>query len=282
MGRKAIQDLVQLSDDALFSEMEIGLNLCLINARRIQADAVLLSDNKRERGARILQLAAQEEAAKVLILVDAVRCPPKRPEFPRQLQKFTDHLAKGIYAEYCATKPATFGQAREWVERERKEFYLDGPNDVDWIFYNDILRRREDTIYVDYQELDGGHEWHDPAFGGAARLSAGVFFTSSVLRLTDAMSNTGCLTAAALAEMASMWREVEMQDDFSWVALRDLNVETLNILKAKALLVDRPAEEYSTIGNDWLFPLWSLDLRTDKVKQSELRAIQESWQVDPI
>jgi hypothetical protein len=56
------------------------------------------------------------------------------------------------------------------VDRERKEFYLDGPNDVDWIFYNDILRTREETIYVDFVENDGQHVWHDPTVLDELRL----------------------------------------------------------------------------------------------------------------
>lgn len=277
MKRKAIPDLAQLSDKQLFLELETGLSLCAANAQRIEADAALLFDNKRERGARILRLAAEEEAAKVLILLDVVRCPRNKPlEFSSQLKNFTEHLAKGIYAQYCNTKPLKFEDVREWVELERKQFYLDGPNGVDWIFDNDILRRREDTIYVDYYESDDERKWHDPMFGEGWWASA--YVPSFVLRLTSAMSNSGWLKAAALAEIATIWRKIEMHDGFSWRELRALNCKTLETVQAKGLLVDRPADDYAIIANEWLFPLWSLDVRRrTEVDQKDLRQLQENW-----
>lgn len=278
MRRKAIQDLVQLSDSELFEKLELGIKLCVDNAQRIEADAALLFEHKRERGARILRMAAQEEAAKVLILLDAARCPRDRAlEFSHQLQNFTNHLAKGIYAESCDWKPSQFRNLREWTERARQEFYLDGPNDVDWIFYNDILRRREDTVYVDYYESDGKHEWHDPQFGEGSPEYA-TYIPSSAVRMIDALANTGCLSAPALAEIAAIWREVELHDELEWRALRDVIIQTLDALKGKGLLIERPNEEYARIVNDWLYPLWPLDVRTFiKVDQKDLRKIQDSW-----
>ena len=73
MRAKAIQDLSQLADDELFVEIEIGAALCLSNALQIQSDAQSLDDLQRPAGAEILRLSAEEEAAKVLILLDVVR-----------------------------------------------------------------------------------------------------------------------------------------------------------------------------------------------------------------
>jgi AbiV family abortive infection protein len=100
---RAIQDLAQLSDAVLYTELAQGLGLCAANAKRIADDCLLLAGDKRARGAEILRIAAEEEATKVLILLDAIRCPRSRlpTEFSRQLQYFNDHLAKGIYAQYC-------------------------------------------------------------------------------------------------------------------------------------------------------------------------------------
>ncbi len=107
MRIKAIQDLSQLADDALFSEIAAGAALCVSNARQIDGDSILLNDLRRPAGSQILRLAAEEEAAKVLILLEAVRCPriERQSDFNRQLQYFNDHLAKGIYAQYCSRRP---------------------------------------------------------------------------------------------------------------------------------------------------------------------------------
>ena len=277
MRVKAIPDLAQLSDAALFTELAQGLGLCVANARRITDDCLLLSREKRARGAEILRVAAEEEAAKVLILIDAIRCPRSKlpTEFSRQLQYFNDHLAKGIYAQYCGLSPATFAEIRRWVNLERKEFYLDGPNDVDWILYNDILRRREETIYVDYVESDGEHRWHDPLRFEELSLPFLMSHRNPVLRLMNALDDVGCLAPRALEVMAGTWRPVTVDDGFSWDALRELNLTTLKRMKDKGVLANQAQELTNTIVNEWLFPLYPLDLRKERVDKSELTRLQE-------
>ena len=279
---KAIQDLAQLSDAALFAEVEHGTALCVANAKRIHADGLSLVDQKRPRGVEVLRLAAQEEAAKVLILLDAIRCPrATRPtEFGRQLQYFNDHLAKGIYAQYCGFRPATLGEIRQWGELERKEFYLDGPNGVDWIFYNDILRRREETIYVDYVENDGQHRWHDPLGFEDIGLLLVMPVRDPVLRLVNALNDAGCLVAAALEVIARIWRPVALDDDLTWSTLRELNFKTLEAMQVQGLRTSQADEASGIIVNEWLFPLYSLDLRKERVEKSQLRDVQQRWSPD--
>jgi AbiV family abortive infection protein len=276
---KAIQDLAQLSESALFTQIEHGTTLCVANAKRIHADCLSLVDQKRPRGAEILRLAAQEEAAKVLILLDAIRCPRATlpAEFARQLQYFNDHLAKGIYAQYCGLRPATLGEIREWVDLERKEFYLDGPNGVDWIFYNDILRRREETIYVDYVENDGQHRWHDPQRFEDVGLLLLMPARDPVLRLVNALNDAGCLVSAALEVIARIWRPVALDDDLAWSTLRDLNSKTLEAMQAQGLWTTQADEASGVIINEWLFPLYSIDLRRERVDKNQLRDVQQRW-----
>jgi AbiV family abortive infection protein len=285
MRSKAIQDFAHLSDDALFAEVEAGATLCTTNAKRIHEDSRALVDLKRIAGAEILRLAAQEEASKVLILLDAVRCPraTRSSEFGRQLQYFNRHLPKGIYSQYCGLHPASFGEVRRWVDLERKDLYLDGPNGVDWIFYNDILRRREETIYVDYvANDDGAHYWHDPRRGDDFALSlAGLGSRADpVLRLVSALSDAGCFDAGALQVIADIWRVQQIDDDWSWHALRDINSKTLEEMKVGGLLKTQDQNVCSEIVNEWLFPLYGLDLGEDKVNKDDLREVQRNWWPD--
>lgn len=283
MRVRAIPDLAQLSDHAFFEEIQEGTALCLSNANRIHEDYVSLAAQRRVRGAEILRLAAEEEAAKVLILLDAVRCPRARlpEEFRRQLQYFNDHLAKGIYAQYCGRKPLDLADAKRWVDRERKEFYLDGPNDVDWIFYNEILRTREETIYVDFVENDGQHVWHDPTVLDEIRLPLVMPRKDPVVRLVNALSDVGCLLSPALDIIAQIWRPLVLDDDFSVFTLRDWNAKTLEIMNQRGVLRAQADEVYAVIVNQWLFPLWPLDLRKNPVDKSSLREIQQRWNTEP-
>lgn len=58
-----------------------------------------------------------EEAAKILILLDAVRCPPKliSLKLNRIIGWFYDHLAHLIYADAVSWKPTDLAQLREYV-----------------------------------------------------------------------------------------------------------------------------------------------------------------------
>lgn len=203
MRPKAIRDLVQLTDKEFFEQISIGFEYVLKNAVRINQDAQLLREQERPNGCRILSGLAEEEAAKCLILLDAVRCPRDPPDtLSNQLGRFNDHLAKGLYAEACSWKPTDFKEIRSYVDNERNEFYLDGPNDVDWIFRNRIIANREETIYVDYAADDhGNHYWQNP---NEDKFLLSV--TPNMLSLAQSFSAAGCTTPEALRIIADFWR----------------------------------------------------------------------------
>jgi len=262
-----------------FEQVAVGTALCLANAKQIHDDHASLVSARRPRGAEILRLTAEEEASKVLILLDAVRCPRTKStaQFSRQLHYFNDHLAKGIYAQYCGLRPATFGEIHRWVDLERKEFYLDGPNDVDWIFYNDILRRREETIYVDYVESERDHLWHDPTKFDELALSFVMPSRNPVFRLVTALGDAGCLSSAGLALIAEVWRSIFIDDDFSWDSLHERNVKMLEHMEQKNLLKTKGDDVRGVIVNEWLFPLYPLDLTKERVDKNGLRDLQQQW-----
>jgi AbiV family abortive infection protein len=276
MRTRAIRDLAQLSDPDFFAEVSEGIEQVLDNAVRIEQDARFLGEHERRNGYRILLGIAEEEAVKVLILLDAVRCPrDPASQFARQLSRFHDHLAKGIYAEACSWRPATFGELVSYIDRERREFYLDGPNDVDWIFRNRILQNREGAIYVDYVHTDEGHLWLTPSDNYLMFVH-----TPAALRLVQALNASGCTTPEGLAMIARIWRPVNMTVDYHWTNLRDLNHRTLQELEVQGLLREQSQEVYSTIVNDWPFPIYSADLGLAEVDQDELRELQRRWVPD--
>jgi hypothetical protein len=238
---------------------------------------------RRARGIEILRLAAEEEAAKVRVLLDAVRCPrAKRPDdSARQLQYFNDHLAKGIYAECCDRRPAGFGDVRRWIERERKDLYLDGPSGVDWIFYNESLRRREERIYIDFVENDGEHVWHDPMMLEQLGIPMSGRFAPSVVRLVTALGDAGCFDAPALKVVADVWRPVAIDDEFPWHSLREVNRKTLQLMEESCLLNPGSDETYARVVDEWPFPMYGLDLRRKRVDKNELREIRDNWVVEP-
>jgi AbiV family abortive infection protein len=272
MRSKAIRDLVQLSEGDFFREVSIGYYRVLQNAIKINRDAESLRDQKRPNGCRILYGIAEEEAAKCLILIDAVRC-PRNPQdvLSQQLSRFNDHLAKGLYAEACHWKSPNFTEFSNHVDNQRKEFYLDGPSDIDWLFRNRISSRREETIYVDYAEADGKHFWLTPRDDDFM-----LPVTPNSLSLAEAFSEAGCATPEAFQVIAELWRSILLKPNFTWMELRELNYQTLKTLDEKDLLKEQPQSVYSTIIELWPFPMFALDLKI-KGNKAELREIQEKW-----
>ena len=85
MEVRKIKDLCQLKDSNLFEVIAQGLKLIYENAKCIIEDSIFLKQNKRNQGSEILENLGNEEAAKFLILLDAIRCNRKnnKPDFNR-------------------------------------------------------------------------------------------------------------------------------------------------------------------------------------------------------
>ena len=132
-----------------------------------RSTAVRLRAIDEHRGAAIVRALAKEESAKVLILLDLVRCPRNNQDGKsRTVAAFRDHLAKEIYADSCCWRPVDFAEVTRIVNRERRPYYLDGPNGVDWIHPNYTKGRRDNRMYVDYVQditVEGGeYDWVSP------------------------------------------------------------------------------------------------------------------------
>lgn len=279
MRTKAIVDLGNLSDGEFFSKVAEGMKLCIRNATSFLRDVRWLARCHRNRSAGILTTMAHEEIAKYLILLDAVRCPRQAHEQRRdQLLNFNDHLAKGLYVLLYNRFPNTLAAVRLWAEEARATYYLDGPNDVDWIFYNAILNEREQSIYVDYIATDKGEGpsyWHRPNTllpfipGGG-----GVVYRQKAHIVASCLHAAGFSSPQALATVADTWRKEVFDDARGWDDLRTLNWETLCQLDSSGLLLRHSAAIICPIVNDWLFPLYNVKL-SRKLSKEE-KSIEEN------
>jgi hypothetical protein len=157
MHPRALKRLLQLPRKERSPRISEGLGLLVEQVAVLDSDLSVLAKAERWRGLDILAAQADEEAAKALILLDFVRMDPGNQEASaRQLGYFYNHLARSIYVEMVQMRPAEFAEVRGLVDMMRLSHYLDGPNDVDWIFRNPLLAKREESLYVDYiQEEDG-------------------------------------------------------------------------------------------------------------------------------
>jgi hypothetical protein len=190
-------------------------------------------------------------------------------------------LAKGIYVEVCEWGGVlTFGEMSEHIEMERASHYLDGPNNVDWIFPNQILQHREDNLYVNYVREDGNGAsrfWTSPANDPTGTLFPIHNRESEVVRLVKAQQETGMTSAKGLSVVASIWRPVRMSAGFDIDGLRKLNLRTLQTMEDQNILNVVSDETVRSVVQLWTFPLYDLDLGMRDVDRSALRDTQAAW-----
>ncbi len=279
MRVRAIKDLTQLGEQEFFNAIAEGLDLIVKHITRIYAGATTLDEAGQTHASRVLSMIAEEEAAKFLILIDAVRC-PRKPEsrLAGQLGRFNQHLAKGLYARACMWCPVTLGQLQEYVNNDREDFYLDGPNDVDWIYRNQVIQNREGALYVDYVAHDDKHRWHDPLEFEELHFSGRPEPWS--VTTTKHLHGVGVSTAAALAAVAELWRASPPAPNTHCSEIWRMNQRTLELMDKHGLLKEQPASTYAWLIRQWQFPMYDLDLSEIKVPLETLREQQRNWGQD--
>ena len=267
--KRAIKDLARFADSRLFKELSEGIPLIVQNARNLDEAARSLCQQGDYRASEVMRGIAEEEAAKVLILIDMVRCPTESGKRAATAQYFYSHVAKRIYAMTCCyPNIASFKELSEFVVSECEPYYLEGPNSVDWIFWNSIAAEREQSLYVDYvQDVTdeaGEFNWRVPiTFPGSP------YRTPECVKLAQAFLDVGAVSPDGLTVIADLWRGFRPAPETSRPKLRALIVYTLNHL-AKAGLNSADGASQNAIVTSWPFPLWPLTIQEPRGKQVDL------------
>ena len=271
--RPASKDLLQLADGRLFEEVAEGIRLIVEHAENLESTAVRLRAIDEHRAAAIVSALAREESAKVLILVDLVRCPRNKQDGrSKTVKAFGNHLAKEIYADSCDWRPVDFAEVTRIVNRERRPYYLDGPNDVDWILPNYAKARRENRMYVDYVQdmtvADGEYDWVSPLPDSLYREYGDA--TPPCLVVARALHRVGMTTPEGLAAVADLWRGFEPQPQTTRQELRARNYESLVRASEARPNQEVDSQDAKVICHHWQFPLWPLDLRESGPAKADL------------
>ena len=221
------------------------------------------------RGPALLA-ATPAVAAKALILLDLVRMDWRdHKAVSRQIGRFYNHLARCIYVDAVQMRPADFREVRERVDWLRRSHYLDGPNDVDWIFRNQLIAEREDSLYVDYVHEEEGDRWTTPA------SKEGVDFgvDTAVQDLVGALHRMGCTSRAGLKIIAAAWARQPIDDDTHWQEVAAVNRSILEELANRGDgLTDATADDARHVIGRWHFPLVDIDLKEIEVPLAQLEA----------
>jgi AbiV family abortive infection protein len=275
IGLRQANRLCQLGEHERLAFIAEGLPSILRSAERAWEAAKLLR-NSNGRESAILEGVATEEAAKILILVDAVRCPAKLvpSKMNRFVDRFYDHLARLIYAEAVSWKPTNLAELREYVDRERRDHYLEG-RAGEYIMPNSTIYRRESRLYVDVEAYqDDTLTWSEPRdpHVGLPFLS----FVPPALRVAAAMEQVGMFTPNGLKAVSEIWGSLEYRDREDHHDGAKLTEQMLKRLHAEGLMLDTAQDDdVGVLYRDWQIPMYNLDFSLIQVPLEELEAEQE-------
>lgn len=277
MKHRAITDLQQLGKKDFIYQVATGLSLIHDHVVELQASSESLIQNGRFRAHRIIEAIVCEEAAKYLILLDAVRCPWKESALrSEQLSKFNEHLAKGVYAKACGWRPDRFGTLCSYVATELDEYYLDGPEGVDWIFRNRIISEREERCYVDYVEMDGEHQWISPDRSFMDELTSDSH-SPAVIRMITAAHCGGIADVASLMKFAEHWRAIEIGPETLYREFMNINFQFWESVWSEATPENLSEEARALLIHEFPFPMYSIRMKSNRIDRKSLEEIQNNW-----
>jgi hypothetical protein len=270
-------NLASLRSPDLLNALSEGLQLVAEHVGALEQVAQRQEGPAAARAVEVLRVVSDEEAGKFLILLDAVRAAHADPGVKaEQLRKAGNHIAKGIYVRAVDIRPADFAELVRFANGLRVSHYLDGPNDVDWIFRNEIESEREEKLYVDHVATDDGDLWISPS----RYDDSGPDYPSGAVELVLAMSRAGFASIDVLSAIADLWRSFQPVPEMHWSDCRELNCETIEHVPTDVVDDTLSDDDVSRIINTWPFPMYELDLRKIDVDLNELRERQRNWHPD--
>ena len=267
IGLRQARLLCQMKHGERLDFIAEGLPSILDSARGFWNASQQLKDAPREAG--VLEGHAEEEAAKILILMDIVRCPQKRAasRVGAQAKWFYDHLARLIYAKAVSWKPMHVTQLQEYIDGERKAHYVEG-DFGEYIMQNWETYSRENRLYVDIEAQEGGvRVWSVPQ-----TYNSGILFDDlHIVRVAEALSALGVFAPKGLRTVADIWGQIEFADSQGSCDSRSLTRALLERLDREGLLTDAAEDHHvNTLYNIWQMPMYNLDFSIIEVSREEL------------
>ena len=251
-----------------------GLPLIHANAIELWNEAQEIARLGNRRAVGILQLFAEEEAAKSLLLFDAVRCPQAcRAQFEAMIRGFGSHLAKGIYVKYYGSRLVDLDEARRIVNQERPGVYREGDYG-EFIAPNSILYMREKRLYVSYvRHDDNNHGWDTPY---PRDFLFGDLVPSAIIPVMGALNDLGLFSREGLQVVREYWGQIHLQEPVSgdppqidpaknvhWGQACRWNVEMLNRWeerRGRRFTDEADVRSAEIIADELLFPLYPFEL----------------------
>jgi hypothetical protein len=221
----------------------------------------------------VLEGFAKEEAAKILILMDAVRCSPSRVASKIQLitKRFYDHQARLIYAQVAEWWSKDVARMRIAVEPLRKTHYLEG-NMGEYILPNSTIYQRESKIYADIEVYEDGL----PIWNAPRGFTSRFHHVPAALSVCEAMSALGMFTLGGLRAISEVWGQEFFTEAESIRDAERLTKAVLERLIAEGLpSADASQDHVDALYRHWPLPMYDVDLTPIPVMLDDLKNEQE-------
>lgn len=180
----------------------------------------------KPRSREILLGQAGEEAAKILMLLDAIRCPKKRlsKDARKIVAAFYNHVSRLAYDQVLSLRPLTIKDLKEYIKPNLESHYLDG-NLGEYIYPNSRIHQRESTLYADVIVVDDREPtWSSPLDPPLYRYSR----TPDSLILCQALNQLGLLSEVGAKIIADVWTPYDFTDELGHKEADACIQETLN------------------------------------------------------
>lgn len=274
IGMKQLRTLSNLPMAKRLDLIAEGLSIL-----RRSAEELFEARNKVDRTSRVGQILlghATEEAAKILILLDYVRCPSALNwRAQGQLNAFYDHGARLLYAQACRWRPDTVATLRGYVDRTRSSHVVEGDYGQ-YIMPNWELYTREARLYADLTRTDtGALVWNDPSKWPGTRDIFGL--PPAVMSVTRSLERVGALSREGLTVVQDVWSGNAFEDAEHASTSDELIQETVRRLVELGLPTeDASDDDVRTLYSDWQLPMYAIDVQMQSADLNDLRAEQEA------
>lgn len=272
IGQRQASRICQMSAADRLAFIAEGLPIIHASAMGFWSASAELREKPRE--AEVLEGFAKEEAAKILILLDAVRCPENRVagKLNKLLRWFYGHHQRLIVAQLAEWWSPNVADLRKSVEPLRKVHDLEG-NMGEFIVPNSTLYRRESKLYADVEAYeDGTPVWNAPVVhpsGFAAHMPA-------VVRVVDAMAACGMFSLAGLKATSEVWGQLEFEEKETLQDAERLTQQLLSRLIDENLPSGLATQDHvNTLYRHWPLPMYNVELDPIPMTLDELRAEQD-------
>lgn len=270
IGMKRGRTLANLPASAQLDLIAEGLPILMKSAGDLLAAARSLEGHPRSSS--ILLGHSLEEVAKILVLMDIVRCPPKiRPSrFGPMMQWFYDHLARLLYLDAQSWRPMHVRQLQEYLDDQRRSHYLEG-SIGEYILPNSTLAGRESLLYADIITYEEGDPiWsepsnHEPVFGFAGG-------NPRPWEVCCALRDFGAFTRAGLDVVSDVWSRLDFKDEVSATEADRLSHEMALALQTTGLITEQANEDQlGYLYRSWQLPMYRMDFKRIEVSLDELK-----------